>query len=143
MIVDSPKVTARAERALELGCLEYFYLNCAKNLTRKHGHVTRYFHPWTNNETDVYTLPLADYSDTERPQDEETESEQLVAVADTYAALDWYERGLVDLHMNGWSDREIYRRTGITDKEVRRVLRKFRADVLKRKSPDESGPLRE
>ena len=73
----------------------------------------------------------SDISDESREPWETYEAEQMEAVAAVYAGLDWYERKLIDLFLNGWSARKIYRETGITDKEVYRVIRLFKERVMK------------
>lgn len=114
-----------------MGCLEYFYINCAKRLTAERGSITRYFHPFNDATADVYALAVSEPDSSEdRPVNELLEAEECEAIGTVYAGLDWYERKLIDLYLGGWSARKIYRETGITDKEVYRVIREFKAKVL-------------
>jgi hypothetical protein len=116
----------RAELARQNGCLEYFYLRCAINHTRARGrsniHATRLPTEYLNEYHEL--IP-------DTPPDlHEGEDATLQSVGAVYAGLDWYERKLIDLFLSGWSVRKISRQTGITDKEIRRVVRLFRGRVL-------------
>jgi hypothetical protein len=135
LIADNEATQAKAQRSYEAGCLEYFYIKCAKNLTGKGGKVTRYFHPLNNKALDVYQL------DTPCEESEPIPDEvpKLEAISIAYEQLGWYEAGLVQLHYGGMSIREIYRRTRITDKEVQRVIRLFKQHVINAKAPPKQG----
>ena len=120
----------RAEIAHANGCLEYFYLRCAVNYTRANGRINTLWQ--RGGQALEASMELqSDISDESREPWETYEAEQMEAVAAVYAGLDWYERKLIDLFLNGWSARKIYRETGITDKEVYRVIRLFKERVMK------------
>ena len=123
----------RAQQAYNAGCLEYFYLRCAINYTRPNGGLRKLYGRGGEQELteDVCDLPAAEDTP-QRCEAEGWEAEKMEAIGEAYASLDWYEQGLVGLFISGWSIREISRRTRITDKEIRRVVREFKARVLAR-----------
>lgn len=116
----------RAEVALQNDCLQYFYIRCAANYTREKGRISQL---WQRGGQEIGEEQEG--IEDEPPQWPEGEERELEAVAKVYAGLDWYERKLIDLYLGGWSERRIYRETGITDKEVRRVRRMFRERVMR------------
>lgn len=116
----------QAQAALDSGYLEYFYIRCAANLTRQRGRMNLH-------STRIPTEGLAECHESipdNAPELHEGEDATLQSVGAVYAGLDWYERKLIDLFLSGWSVRKISRQTGITDKEIRRVVRLFRVRVL-------------
>jgi hypothetical protein len=116
----------QAQAALDSGYLEYFYIRCAANLTRQRGRMKIHSTRLPTEGLNEYHESIPDNA----PELYEGEDATLQSVGSVYAGLDWYERKLIDLLLSGWSVRKISRQTGITDKEIRRVVRLFRGRVL-------------
>ena len=113
----------KAQKALDNGYFEFFYIRCAANLSGSGGRIGRI----NIGGEDIADWELVSELPDERRQAIEADvQEKLDAIALVQSEQDWYESKLVEMYLDGWSARKIHRTTKIALNEVCRVINTFK-----------------
>lgn len=117
-------LTEKAQKALDNGYFEFFYIRCASNLAGSGGRIGKMNQG--GEEIDLYDFLDEETDYEQRSRKEADVQEKLDAIYKVQSEQEWYENKLGEMYLSGMSRRKINRVTKISLAEVSRVINQFR-----------------